>query len=107
MVAPNIVSVSVTDCGELDVPGWGAHRPRHGRGGAGDAGGGRAWLRRGGRAAAADDHRKVPGWAGGGESPGGALAEEPDAIEEIYEPFLIQIGFLDRPPRGRVATQLA
>jgi Holliday junction DNA helicase RuvB len=36
-----------------------------------------------------------------------ALAEEPDAIEEIYEPFLIQIGFLDRTPRGRVATLLA
>ncbi len=36
-----------------------------------------------------------------------AMAEEPDAIEEIYEPFLIQIGFLDRTPRGRVATQLA
>jgi Holliday junction DNA helicase RuvB len=36
-----------------------------------------------------------------------ALAEESDAIEEIYEPFLIQIGFLDRTPRGRIATQLA
>jgi Holliday junction DNA helicase RuvB len=36
-----------------------------------------------------------------------ALAEEPDAIEEIYEPFLIQIGFLNRTPHGRVATQLA
>ena len=36
-----------------------------------------------------------------------ALAEEPDAIEEIYEPFLIQIGFLNRTPRGRVATMLA
>jgi Holliday junction DNA helicase RuvB len=36
-----------------------------------------------------------------------ALAEEPDAIEEIYEPFLIQIGFLNRTPRGRVATALA
>jgi len=35
------------------------------------------------------------------------LAEEPDAIEEIYEPFLMQIGFLNRTPRGRVATQLA
>ena len=35
-----------------------------------------------------------------------ALAEEPDAIEEIYEPFLIQIGFLDRTPRGRMATQI-
>jgi Holliday junction DNA helicase RuvB len=36
-----------------------------------------------------------------------ALAEEADAIEEIYEPFLIQIGFLNRTPRGRVATRLA
>jgi Holliday junction DNA helicase RuvB len=36
-----------------------------------------------------------------------ALAEEPDAIEDIYEPFLIQIGFLNRTPRGRVVTQLA
>ena len=36
-----------------------------------------------------------------------ALAEEPDAIEEIYEPFLIQIGFLNRTPRGRMATHLA
>jgi Holliday junction DNA helicase RuvB len=35
------------------------------------------------------------------------LAEEADAIEEIYEPFLIQIGFLNRTPRGRIATQLA
>src|SRR5581483_10862925 len=32
-----------------------------------------------------------------------ALAEEPEAIEEIYEPFLMQIGFLNRTPRGRVA----
>lgn len=36
-----------------------------------------------------------------------ALAEETDALEEIYEPFLMQIGFLDRTPRGRVATRLA
>ena len=36
-----------------------------------------------------------------------ALAEEPDAIEEIYEPYLIQIGFLNRTPRGRMATALA
>ncbi len=36
-----------------------------------------------------------------------AMSEEEDAIEEIYEPFLIQIGFLDRTPRGRVATPLA
>jgi Holliday junction DNA helicase RuvB len=36
-----------------------------------------------------------------------ALAEETEAIEEIYEPFLIQIGFLNRTPRGRIATKLA
>jgi len=36
-----------------------------------------------------------------------ALAEEQDALEEVYEPFLIQIGFLDRTPRGRLATPLA
>ncbi len=36
-----------------------------------------------------------------------ALAEESDAIEEIYEPFLIQIGFLNRTPKGRTVTHLA
>ena len=36
-----------------------------------------------------------------------AMSEERDAIEDIYEPFLIQIGFLDRTPRGRVATTRA
>src|SRR5207248_9056775 len=35
------------------------------------------------------------------------LSEEVDAIEDIYEPYLLQIGFLQRTPRGRVATQLA
>jgi len=35
------------------------------------------------------------------------LAEEQDALEEVYEPFLIQHGFLDRTPRGRVATRAA
>jgi Holliday junction DNA helicase RuvB len=36
-----------------------------------------------------------------------ALSEEEDAIEEMYEPYLMQIGMLDRTPRGRVATQRA
>ncbi|MFI5177901.1 MAG: Holliday junction branch migration DNA helicase RuvB [Vicinamibacterales bacterium] len=36
-----------------------------------------------------------------------AISEEKDAIEDIYEPYLIQIGFLDRTPRGRVATARA
>ncbi len=36
-----------------------------------------------------------------------AIGEEKDTIEEIYEPYLIQIGFLDRTPRGRKATERA
>lgn len=36
-----------------------------------------------------------------------AIGEESDTIEEVYEPFLIQCGFLHRTPRGRVATVLA
>jgi Holliday junction DNA helicase RuvB len=36
-----------------------------------------------------------------------AISEEPDAIEDIHEPFLMQLGFIDRTPRGRVATALA
>ncbi|WP_298406298.1 Holliday junction branch migration DNA helicase RuvB [uncultured Chloroflexus sp.] len=36
-----------------------------------------------------------------------ALAEEVDAIEDVYEPFLLQLGFLQRTPRGRVATRRA
>jgi holliday junction DNA helicase RuvB len=36
-----------------------------------------------------------------------ALSEEVDAIEDVYEPFLLQLGFLHRTPRGRVATRRA
>lgn len=36
-----------------------------------------------------------------------AISEEKDAIEDIYEPYLIQIGFLNRTPRGRVVTPMA
>ena len=36
-----------------------------------------------------------------------AISEERDTIEDIYEPFLIQAGFLDRTPRGRMATPRA
>jgi Holliday junction DNA helicase RuvB len=36
-----------------------------------------------------------------------SIAEEADTIEEVYEPYLIQLGFLNRTPRGRVATELA
>jgi len=36
-----------------------------------------------------------------------SIDEEPDTIEEVYEPYLIQLGFLDRTPRGRMATEQA
>ena len=36
-----------------------------------------------------------------------AISEESDTIEDVYEPFLIQNGFLNRTPRGRVATAAA
>jgi Holliday junction DNA helicase RuvB len=36
-----------------------------------------------------------------------AISEEPDAIEDIYEPYLLQLGFLDRTPRGRAVTRRA
>ena len=36
-----------------------------------------------------------------------SIDEEPDTIEEVYEPYLIQLGFLDRTPRGRMATDHA
>ena len=36
-----------------------------------------------------------------------SVGEEPDTIEEVYEPYLIQVGYLARTPRGRVATRLA
>jgi Holliday junction DNA helicase RuvB len=36
-----------------------------------------------------------------------AIGEEPNTIEEVYEPYLIQLGFIDRTPRGRVAMDRA
>jgi holliday junction DNA helicase RuvB len=36
-----------------------------------------------------------------------AISEEPDTVMDVYEPFLLQLGFLERTPRGRVATRLA
>jgi holliday junction DNA helicase RuvB len=35
-----------------------------------------------------------------------AMGEEPETIEDVYEPFLLQLGFLQRTPRGRVITEL-
>lgn len=36
-----------------------------------------------------------------------SIDEQADTIEEVYEPYLIQLGFLDRTPRGRIATERA
>ena len=36
-----------------------------------------------------------------------SISEESDTIEDVYEPYLLQLGFLDRTPRGRVATRRA
>src|SRR6185437_3944837 len=35
-----------------------------------------------------------------------ALGEEQDTIEDVYEPYLLQLGFLQRTPRGRIITEL-
>jgi Holliday junction DNA helicase RuvB len=52
-------------------------------------------------------HEKFDGGPVGVNTIAAALGEEPDTIEEIYEPYLMQIGFLDRTPRGRRITQRA
>ncbi|HEX7363316.1 MAG TPA: Holliday junction branch migration DNA helicase RuvB [Bryobacteraceae bacterium] len=36
-----------------------------------------------------------------------SIDEQPDTIEEVYEPYLMQLGFIDRTPRGRIATDRA
>jgi len=33
------------------------------------------------------------------------LGEEPETIEDVYEPYLLQLGFIQRTPRGRVVTE--
>lgn len=50
---------------------------------------------------------KFDGGPVGVETLAASLSEERDTIEDVYEPFLMQIGFLKRTPRGRVATKLA
>jgi len=48
---------------------------------------------------------KFGGGPVGLETIGAALSEEPDTIMDVVEPYLLQLGFLDRTPRGRVATR--
>jgi Holliday junction DNA helicase RuvB len=50
---------------------------------------------------------KFSGGPVGIETLASAISEERDTIEDVYEPFLMQKGFLDRTPRGRVATKQA
>jgi len=50
---------------------------------------------------------KFAGGPVGVETLAAAIGEEKDTIEDVYEPFLIQAGFLQRTPRGRLATVLA
>ena len=70
--------------------------------------GGRARLRRSRPPAApARSSTSSAGGPVGLNSLAAAIGEEKDAIEDIYEPYLIQIGFLDRTSRGRVATARA
>ena len=50
--------------------------------------------------------RKFSGGPVGVNSLAVSVGEEPDTIEEVYEPYLIQEGYLKRTPQGRVATEL-
>src|SRR5688572_21791387 len=43
----------------------------------------------------------------GGAAVAAVIGEEDDTIEDVYEPYLLQIGFLDRTPQGRIATERA
>jgi Holliday junction DNA helicase RuvB len=50
---------------------------------------------------------KFAGGPVGVETLSAALGEETDTLEDVYEPYLIQCGYLNRTPRGRIATELA
>jgi Holliday junction DNA helicase RuvB len=50
---------------------------------------------------------KFAGGPVGIETIAAALSEERDTIEEVYEPFLLQEGLLQKTPRGRIITEIA
>ena len=50
---------------------------------------------------------KFEGGPVGLETIAASISEEADTIMDVYEPYLLQLGFLDRTPRGRMATRLA
>src|ERR687893_931879 len=43
----------------------------------------------------------------GAQALAAVLAEESETIEDVYEPFLLRLGFIDRTPQGRIATEAA
>ena len=47
---------------------------------------------------------KFSGGPVGLETIAASISEEADTIMDVYEPYLLQLGFLDRTPRGRIAT---
>mgnify|MGYP000131933230 FL=1 len=51
--------------------------------------------------------KKFDGGPVGLKTMSASLSEERETIEDVYEPYLLQIGFIDRTPRGRVATSAA
>ena len=50
---------------------------------------------------------KFGGGPVGLETISAAISEDADTVMDVYEPYLLQLGFLERTPRGRVATRLA
>ena len=50
---------------------------------------------------------KFKGGPVGVESLAASISEEKDTIEDVLEPYLMQSGFIQRTPRGRVATEIA
>ena len=86
------------------VAGVGHGRPQHRRRGAVAAGGRRARPRPARPALSLDDRENFGGGPVGIETIAAGLSEPRDAIEDIIEPYLIQQGFIQRTPRGRVLT---
>ena len=50
---------------------------------------------------------KFSGGPVGLETIAASIAEESDTLEDVYEPYLLQLGFIERPPRGRKASKRA
>ena len=49
--------------------------------------------------------RKFAGGPVGLDTLAASISEETDTIEDVYEPYLLQLGFINRTPRGRVVTR--